>query len=147
MIPACPNPKRLTEEWPKYKFKNKKREMDDDVFKNILEKAKKKENNFMNSITRGMLKVAQMVSTEKAEESLDDAIKRDKNVNVSNVIEKYQIIGKLAAKDMGLWQNYQDTGVPKGFIEDISQYDETNWKEISSKLDTVIKDLDTVVIG
>ena len=83
----------------------------------------------------------------KAEQSMEMAQQVDSKERAEKVIEKYGVIMKLAGKDQLRWKNFYRTGSPKGFIEDVSQYTEDDWKAISEKLDKVIEELDTVVVG
>ncbi len=110
-------------------------------------KNEKKFNEMIKKVRSSMLKRAQLANEVDAIVNMEEAVQRSNAVDVQQIIDKYDVILKLANKDKGRWENYAKTGQTDGFIEDITNYSQDDWKEINSKLDTIIKDLDTVIVG
>jgi len=86
-------------------------------------------------------------SEEQAERSRLMSEQVESKTETERVIRKYELLIKVASKDMGRFKNFYRTGNPKGFLEDVSKYTADDWKEINEKLDRIIEDLDTVVVG
>jgi len=153
VVPPCGVSDKNFEKEYKKKKNTSETILFDDVLKQGVSELKDNPNR-INEMTKriksSMLKKAQVqyaADPEAALLSRDVAVERATNGDVANIVEKYDIIIKLATQDGTRWENYFKTGSTEDFLENIDNYGPEQWKEINSKLDTVIKDLDTIVVG
>lgn len=91
------------------------------------------------------------VQPPASEQTAVENLEKSKTINVSTevarLIEKYNIVLKLASRDIKRWQQFAQNNRADGFIEDVSKWTADDWEAAIKKLDEIVESLDTVVIG
>lgn len=86
-------------------------------------------------------------SAEKAVEHLEQAKTLNVSTEVARLIDKYNLVLKLASRDIKRWQQFAQNSKADVFIEDVSKWSAKEWEEATKNLDEIVDSLDTIVIG
>jgi len=86
-------------------------------------------------------------SKEKAVENLEQTKTLNVSTEVGRLIEKYNLVLKLASRDIKRWQQFAQNSKANVFIEDVSKWSADEWADAVKKMDEIVESLDTVVIG
>lgn len=86
-------------------------------------------------------------SEQKAVENLVESKTLNVSTEVARLIDKYNLILKLASRDIKRWQQFAQNNKADVFIEDVSKWSAKEWEEATKNLDEIVESLDTVVIG
>ena len=86
-------------------------------------------------------------SEQKAVEQLVESKTLNVSTEVSRLVDKYQLVLKLASRDIKRWQQFAQNSKADVFIEDVTKWSAKEWEEATKRLDEIVESLDTVVIG
>jgi len=137
-------------EYKKQKRKDDGREFENIIDKKILDKSK---DHMMKKHLKAQANPdlpatkQQPADPQIAADNLQKVEQRSAKSELERVVERYKMIMKLANKDGNKWVDFYNNGDDKDFIVDVKRFTADDWADIAKKLDKVLDDLNSVVIG
>ena len=86
-------------------------------------------------------------SKEKAVENLVESKSLNVSTEISRLVDKYNLVLKLASRDIKRWQQFAQNPSADVFIEDVAKWTSKEWEDATKRMDEIVDSLDTIVIG